>query len=334
MKTPAGSAVCSDKHLKSIFKFLIFSGLILFLLLPLSINGQETKTVENPVLKKRDESKSEIIARSETVTLRHQSELLKREMPYRVIFPFSYKNNRKADKRYAVIYLLHGLTGHFDNWSDKTKLPLYATEYDFIIVMPEGENGWYSDSATAPNDRYESYIIEELIPEIDSRFRTIADREHRIIGGLSMGGYGALKFGLKYPEKFVLAGSFSGALRAAEWTEKEIGGSGWKTLIDSIKTVYGAADSETRKQNDIFKLVQAKSADEAKKLPFFYLDCGTEDGLIQQSRDFTLALAEKKIPHEFRELPGAHNWTFWDAQVQEFLRLSEKFMNKAKAKGN
>ena len=75
-------------------------------------------------------------------------------------------------------------------------------------------------------------------------------------------------------------------------------------MIDSIKTVYGAADSETRKQNDIFKLVQAKSADEAKKLPFFYLDCGTEDGLIQQSRDFTLALAENKLPARIPRTSG------------------------------
>ena len=71
-----------------------------------------------------------------------------------------------------------------------------------------------------------------------------------------------------------------------------------------------------------------------KNLPFFYIDCGTEDFLIQANREFNLLLAEKKIPHEYRELPGGHNWNYWDTQVQEFLRVSEKFIQPAKAKGN
>ena len=104
------------------------------------------------------------------------------------------------------------MTGHFNNWTDSTKIVEYAKKYNFIIVTPEGNNGWYSDSVSVPNDKYESYIIQELIPEIDKKFRTKADREHRAIAGLSMGGFGAMKFGLKYPEKFALIGSFSGAL--------------------------------------------------------------------------------------------------------------------------
>ncbi len=279
------------------------------------------------------DSETAVVGRSKGFQeLKLESKLMKREMPYRVILPVGYEVN--ADKRFPVVYLLHGLTGHFNDWTDKSKIVEYARNYDYIIVTPEGNDGWYSDSTTVADDKYESYIVQELIPEIEKKFRVLSGRENRAIAGLSMGGYGSLKFGLKYPEKFVLAGSFSGALRAAEWTEKEIGASGWKPLVDSIKNVYGAADSETRKQNDIFKIMQAKSADEAKNLPFFYIDCGTEDGLIQQSRDFTKMLADKKIPHEFRELPGVHNWAFWDSQVREFLRVSEKFIKSAKAKGN
>ena len=279
------------------------------------------------------DSETAVVGRSKGFQeLKLESKLMKREMPFRVILPVGYEVN--ADKRFPVVYLLHGLTGHFNDWTDKSKIVEYARNYDYIIVTPEGNDGWYSDSTTVADDKYESYIVQELIPEIEKKFRVLSGRENRAIAGLSMGGYGSLKFGLKYPEKFILAGSFSGALRAAEWTEKEIGASGWKPLVDSIKNVYGAADSETRKQNDIFKIMQAKSADEAKNLPFFYIDCGTEDGLIQQSRDFTKMLADKKIPHEFRELPGVHNWAFWDSQVREFLRVSEKFIKSAKAKGN
>jgi S-formylglutathione hydrolase FrmB len=197
--------------------------------------------------------------------------------------------------------------------------------------MPEGDNGWYTDSATVPNDKYESYIIKELIPEIDKIYRTFADKDHRAIAGLSMGGYGSLKFGLKYPELFTLIGSFSGALAITEVTDKN--SEAW--ISKSIMSVYGDAENETRKNNDIFKIVKDMPADNIKNLPFIYIDCGTEDFLIQSNRQFLSVLQEKKIPHEYRELPGVHDWKFWDSQVEEFLELSGKFFEpKSKATAN
>ncbi len=250
------------------------------------------------------------------------SKLMAREMPYRVVLPINYKSEKA--QRYPVVYLLHGLTGHFDNWTDKSKLAEYTAKYNYVIVTPEGNNGWYSDSVTVPNDRYETYITQELIPEIDKNFRTVADRNHRAVAGLSMGGYGSIKFGLKNAEMFALVGSFSGALGAAGWTEKELGTKGF--IAQSLVGVYGAADSKTRQENDIFKIVREMPVDKIKNLPFFYLDCGTEDFLINNNRDFVNLLLEKKVKHEFRQLPGGHDWKFWDAQVQEFLELSEKFI--------
>src|SRR5881394_2242262 len=151
------------------------------------------------------------------------SRMMGRDVPYRVIVPSNY--DEKSGHHYPVIYLLHGLSGHFDNWTDKTKLTSYAGNYDFIIVMPEGDDGWYTDSVTVPNDRYESYIVNELVPEIDRKFRTLPDRPHRIIAGLSMGGYGSIKFGLKYSNLFSLVGSFSGAFDAPMRTKKS--GNNW-----------------------------------------------------------------------------------------------------------
>ncbi len=298
------------KHLRN------FAFSILFLTLTFSAFAQKPETKPTDV-------KTSVQTSVSSQDLKLSSKLMAREMPYRVILPKNYE----ADKteKFAVIYLLHGLIGHFDNWTDKSKLKDHAANYNYIIVMPEGDNGWYSDSATVPNDKYESYIVQELIPEIDGKFRTIADRPHRAIAGLSMGGYGALKFGLKYPDKFVLAGSFSGALGAASFTDKTLG-NGWKVLTDSIMGTYGAEDSQTRKDNDIYKIVRETTPEKVSALPFIYLDCGTEDGLITQNRDFNALLAEKKIPHEFRELPGIHDWKFWDSQVQEFLRLAGKFI--------
>ena len=244
-----------------------------------------------------------------------------REMRYRVIVPVSY--DAKPEQRFPVIYLLHGLAGHFTNWTDLTKVSTYAANYDFIIVMPEGNDGWYTDSATVPNDKYESYIIRELIPEIDKKFRTLPDRAHRAVAGLSMGGYGAIKFGLKYPDMFSLVGSFSGALTAPLPAAIEIAPT-WKELVDSLASVYGPADSKTRRDNDIFRLLDEMPADKLKAPPFMYLACGTEDNLLKTNRDFDALLLDKKLPHEFREAPGKHEWPFWDRQVEEFLRVAKR----------
>jgi S-formylglutathione hydrolase FrmB len=193
------------------------------------------------------------------------------------------------------------------------------------------DDGWYTDSSTVPRDKYESYILGELIPEIDKRFRTIAERRGRVIAGLSMGGYGSFKFGLKRPELFSVVGSFSGALTAPLPAGRDIAPS-WKELIDSLASVYGPDGSQTRQDNDIYRLVEAAPAENVRSLPFFYIACGTEDNLIKANREFNSLLAEKKIPHEFRELPGKHDWEFWDAQVQEFLRVVNKIFNSAEVR--
>lgn len=245
------------------------------------------------------------------------SKLMGRAMSYRIIIPADIPHD---NRRFSVIYLLHGLTGHFDNWTDRTKLAEYAGEMNVIIVTPEGEDGWYTDGATKANDKYESYIIKELVPEIDKKFRTIPDRKNRAIAGLSMGGYGALKFGMKYPEMFSLAGSFSGALGVASFP---VTGRN-DAFMKSVNSIFGPADSDTRKANDIFKMIREITPEKTKALPFLYIDCGTEDFLFQNNRDFIDLLVEKQVPHEFRQLPGGHNWAYWDKQVQEFLRVAER----------
>lgn len=256
-------------------------------------------------------------------TLDLDSKLMGRKMPFRVILPASYDAREENGRRYPVLYLLHGLTGNFANWVDRTPLVAYTASLKMIIVTPEGENGWYTDSLSKPNDRYESYIIKELIPEIDRKFRTIDQRNHRAIAGLSMGGFGAVKFGLKYPEMFRLAGSFSGALGAASITEKQFPGAIGKT----IDAIFGPSDGVIRKANDPFDMIRRATPEKIKAMPFIYIDCGTEDFLFQNNREFVSLLVEKNVPHEYRQLPGAHNWEYWDKQVQEFLRVTVRMFS-------
>jgi len=256
-------------------------------------------------------------------TYRFQSKLMGRPMLFQVVAPLQARhsaNYRGPKLVYPIMYLLHGLAGHYDNWSTKTQIAKYAAEYKWTIVLPEGGDGWYTDSVTVSGDRYESYLINELFPLIDRWFGPDTSRT-RGIAGLSMGGYGAIKFGLKYPEKFSIVGSFSGALDAPLRTEKSA------FLRPSITSVFGPDDSRTRIDNDVFGLARNAATDKTKTLPFIYLDCGTEDPFLPVNRDFDALLVDKKIPHEFRELPGNHGWEYWDRQIQEFLRVANTRRN-------
>jgi S-formylglutathione hydrolase FrmB len=252
-------------------------------------------------------------------TVQFQSKLVNATLPYNAILPPDYNEARAT--RYPVLYLLHGITGHYSDWLTHTNLADYAADYRMIIVIPEGNNGWYTDSATVVNDKYESYILKDLIPDVQKRYRTIEARFGRAIAGLSMGGYGALKFGLKNPETFAFAASLSGVVPAASLTEEDLKGMG-ATIHDSVFAVFGPAGSETRKKNDILEMVRGLSAGRLASLPYFYVDCGTEDFLIIPNQQFAALLTAKKVPHEYRELPGNHNWAYWDQQVQEVVRLA------------
>jgi len=255
-------------------------------------------------------------------TVQFASKLVGKTLPYNVVLPVDYDKPEVRNTRYPVLYLLHGLFGHYDNWTTNTKLAEYASQHQMIIVTPEGNDGWYTDSGTVPSDKYESYLVQELIPDVEKRFRVNNNRASRAIGGLSMGGYGAVKFGVKYPEMFTLVASMSGALDAAAWSESDL--RGFESIWRTLRPVFGADNSSIRTANDLHKLLRELTANSIAKLPFIYLDCGTEDPLFQSSRDFVELLRSRNIPHEYRELPGGHSWTYWDAQVQDVLRLAAK----------
>jgi S-formylglutathione hydrolase FrmB len=199
-----------------------------------------------------------------------------------------------------------------------------------IVVTPEGNDSWYADSATVPGEKYESYFLKELIPDVQKRYRTIESRYGRGVAGLSMGGYGALKFGLKSPATFNFAASMSGGLDVASWTENELKDLGW--IRASVVSVFGPDGSETRKSNDIFAITQTMPAARIAMLPYFYLDCGTEDILITSNEKFAALLREKKIPHEYRQLPGNHSWAYWDQQVQEVVKIAAKHLRATPVK--
>jgi putative tributyrin esterase len=268
------------------------------------------------------------VPRPSVETIQFRSELIQKVLPYDVILPAGYRMSRTT--RYPVLYLLHGFGGHYSDWVTRTNLADYASQYRLIVVTPEGNNGWYTDSVNIATDKYESYILKELIPDVQRRYRTIETRYGRGIAGLSMGGYGALKFGLKSPDSFAFVGSISGALAAPTWTEDDL--KNLKSIRDSVFGVFGPMGSETRKANDIFEIGRGLSPARVAALPYIYLDCGTEDFLTSNNLQFLGMLREKKIPHEYRELPGDHNWAYWDQQIPEVLRIAAEKMRLPKAR--
>jgi S-formylglutathione hydrolase FrmB len=255
---------------------------------------------------------------SSVETIQFRSKLINTTLPYNVILPPGYHVSRTT--RYPVLYLLHGWAGHHTDWLTRTNVADYAAQYRLIVVMPEGNNSWYTDSAGTATDKYEAYILQEVMPDVDRRYRTIQARYGRAVAGLSMGGYGAFKYGLKYPSTFIFVASMSGAFGVTRYTQNEIGGKDW----DEFLKFFGPAGSETRRANDVFEIARGLSAARVASLPYFYFDCGTEDAAqhFKPNRELSEIFLEKKIAHEYRELPGTHSWAYWDQQVREVLRIA------------
>lgn len=247
-----------------------------------------------------------------------KSSLLRREIPYRVLLPGSYGDSRH---RFPVIYLLHGLFGSFENWTTLTELRVRAADHRLVIVMPEGGDNWYTDAGDG--EAWESYLIKELIPQIDGDFQTICDSRGRAIAGNSMGGYGAFKLGLKYPDIFALAASFSGAFYATRSTIAS-DDSNWDERASSIMRVFGEAHSDVRSENDLDKIVSSLPAEQTGWLPYFYFDCGSEDSFLAANRELSGTFSAHGILHEFHELDSGHDWDYWNMRGRHLLDLASQ----------
>ncbi len=251
------------------------------------------------------ESRPSPVAAPTIQTSELDSKLMERKMPFSVILPASYEAEK--DVHFPVIYMMHGLGG--SHKITRLTSAKYTDKQRVIMVFVEGGNGFYTDSATKAADKWESYIIKELIPDVDKKFRTVAERRGRAVAGASMGGYGALKFGIKYPQLFSLAVSWSGAVNVTSFHDATDLPS-IPSLKQTLTTVFGDGKDRTDLQaNDLFKLFAQYPSEKLKDLPFFYLDCGTEDelGLFKPNRDLAGLMIERKIPHEYRQFPGGHD---------------------------
>jgi len=217
-----------------------------------------------------------------------------------------------------VLYLLHGLYGDYLNWDTRTGLENYALSLPILIVMPDAGDSWYTNSATVPADKFEDYIASDLIAEVDAKYRTIADRHQRAIAGLSMGGYGAIKLGLKYPELFAFAGSLSGAFNAPQNLDELR-----PNFRAKLLQVYGKRGNPVRNENDVFEILKTPHSDGT---PYFYLACGTSDFFLQVNRSFVDQISLAKLVYEYHETPGGHTWEYWDENLNALLVAVERII--------
>ena len=224
-----------------------------------------------------------------------------------------------------VVYLLHGLHGDQGTWLDRTMLPVYAAEYDAVFVIPEAGRSFYTDQLYGR--KYFSYINEELPQVCKKMFGLAPARENTAVMGCSMGGYGALKLCLTFPQQYGFCGAISPAclyfedilsgLRKNAESYRKTGAEAEETLKD-LYAIYGN-NLEYIPDYDIVKL--AKKFDDPKTAPKFYITCGTEDRLHEENIRFREDI--KNIPFDltYEEWSGKHDWYFFNEALRKTLKI-------------
>jgi putative tributyrin esterase len=231
------------------------------------------------------------------------SAALDRDMEYRVVLPATIA----AGAKLPVVYLLHGAGGNFRDWSNYSDSARF-TERGLILVMPEGDDSYYVNAREPPQDRYEDYIVNDLIADVESRLPAASGRENRAIAGVSMGGYGAVKLALSHPDLFIFAGGISSAIDVPSrpFSIKRI------QQGRHYISIFGSWGTVTRRNGDPFVLAQ--SADPAIT-PYLFLTCGEQEGLLPPNRNFAALLGQRHFRYEFHVVPGGHDWNQWNKQL-------------------
>ena len=241
------------------------------------------------------------------------SKILGHAAPYCVFLPPGYDANKEA--KFPVLYFLHGLGENAQTlvnaggWNLIENLWEQRQMGDFLIVTPSADRSFYINSRDG-QVRYEDFFIHEFLPFIESHYRIHATRHDRGITGISMGGYGALRFAFRYPQMFGSVSAHSAAL-VAKLPEVETSSPQQEALSRMMGNAFGSPfDRAYWNRNNPFTLVENGAHPEGMKI---YFDCGTEDqfGFDAGAQAFHELLLAKKIPHEFHLYPGGHDWIYF-----------------------
>jgi len=231
-----------------------------------------------------------------TVTVQFiNSTILGTSVGYNVYLPASYSQNDSAN--YPVLYLLHGLNGDNTDWvnngmADTMNKEIGNGAKEMIVIMPNGINAWYCNNYDSRNFRYEDFMVKELIPQVEIKYKITASKQTRAIAGLSMGGYGATFHGFTYPELYSSIYCMSGAV-LVKGKEPNL-----QTLVNSLTTI------------------------QLQNLPPYTMEIGTKDFLYILNKNWRNVLIDKSVSHFYIERPGSHDWAFWKASLPRAVRFA------------
>lgn len=219
-----------------------------------------------------------------------------------------------SKEKRKTLYLLHGYTGDCNDYIMNSNISFLAGINNLAVIFPSGENSFYLEDIDKGED-FSRFIGEELVAYTRSLFRLSEDREDTYIGGFSMGGYGAMINGLRYPETFSKIISLSGAYIALNIADAGV------YLPDGVsdekyqRRIFGEAEQLRNSNKDPrFCLENLKAA--GTQIPDIYLVCGAEDFLIESNRKLHRFLIEQEIAHLYKEGEGVHNWVYWNKHLE------------------
>lgn len=241
-----------------------------------------------------------------------------------IILPDSYA---KSKTTFPVMYLLHGAYGHFGDWlkntPNKELVKNLADQYNLIIVMPEGETfSFYIDSPVNSGSQFETFITKEVIQKVDKIYRTIPNKNGRVITGLSMGGHGALYLSARNPDLFCAAGSMSGAVDMSIMLNRDSAAQ----VIKLMEPIFGDKSNDTKmyEQHAVLNMIDKIKAN---KLPLI-IDCGIDDFLIEPNKELHRRLVYNKVEHDYTERPGTHTWEYWENALPYHVLFFNKILLK------
>jgi S-formylglutathione hydrolase FrmB len=246
------------------------------------------------------------------------SQSLVRYVSYKAIVPLdSYNPNNRDDKPFKTLYLLHGIMGNYQDWMLNTKIHAYAIKYNLAIIMPSGDNAFYVDHPDSYNN-YGKFIGEELIKETRRLLPLSTKKEDTFIGGLSMGGYGAVRNGLKYSNMYSAIIGLSSAFIVHQVIHATEENSNMFSRKSFLESVFGDLTKVIGSDKD-YEALTLKLLENNQEIPDIYLACGTEDFLIENNRRFHKFLLDHNVKHTYVEDSGVHDWIFWDKQIEKAL---------------
>ena len=256
----------------------------------------------------------------------YRSKALGMDVCLSIILPEIAKTSELAgapEGKFKTLYLLHGLSGDHRSWQRFTAIERYAAKHKIAVVMPGVQRSWYAD--TVYGMKYFTFITEELPYVFRSYFKGASEeRRDNYIGGLSMGGYGALKAALTYPERYAGVISLSGALDITR-RGRSYNLDDWRSIFDfDMQDAIELGGGE----NDLFKLLSDRVG-EKRAMPDMYIWCGTEDTLYPINEKFSAQLTEYGVSHTFKASEGDHTWMWWDKHIE--AALDEMFRNTQKS---